>query len=316
MSFFTEIPGSSIQNPISYDSKIISLGSCFAVNIAEKLSYFQFRNTSNPFGILFHPLAIEQLIDDAVSKKSYSEKDVFSHQDIWSSFEAHSELNQLDKASLISTLQNQSHGLRKDLLSATHLIITLGTAWVYEHKETHQTVANCHKLPQHLFEKRLLETDEIFNSLSRIVDTVRNINLQVQMIFTISPVRHIKDGFVENQRSKAHLIAGLHQHLIAFPKGYYFPSYEIMMDELRDYRFYSPDMIHPNAVAIEHIWKRFCSSCIHESAFPIMKNVEVVQRMRNHRPFHYDSSEHKKFSASLAQKLSRLQSDFPFMTFE
>lgn len=316
MSFFSKIPIQQLSNPISYDSKITSLGSCFAVHIAKKLNYYQFRNTVNPFGILFHPPAIEKIIDFAYKDKFFNEKDVFCHQEVWSSFDAHSECNQLSEEELIHFLQGQSIDLKKHLIFATHLIVTLGSSWVYRHKEQNRIVANCHKLPQYIFEKELLSVDDIKKSLNRMVEKIHDINPDIQIIYTISPVRHIKDGFVENQLSKAHLITALHQHLDKYSHIYYFPSYEIVMDELRDYRFYNADMIHPNEIAIQHIWERFCSSCIHESAIPLMTKVEIVQKMRSHLPFNPNSTEHKKFLKSLAQKLNRLQSGFPFMTFE
>lgn len=320
MNFSTKIPLSNSNHPIDYHSKIICLGSCFAVNIGQKFNHFKFENTVNPFGILFHPLAIEKLISKVINQNILSDNDIFYHNEQWHSFDVHSELSQTDKSQFLDNLNRELAETRTDIKAASHLFITLGTAWVYRHLESDEIVANCHKIPQKAFRKELLSVEQIQQSLKNILKLIRSINPDVKMIFTVSPVRHLKDGFVENQRSKAHLIAALHHIIDTFPnetwgKTAYFPAYEIVMDELRDYRFYAEDMIHPNQIAIDYIWKRFRETEISPTAYPVMNEVENIQKALAHKPFDVHSSKHQQFLSDLNKQISNLKERFPKMVF-
>ena len=320
MQFTTPIPILKSNFPIDYHSKVLSLGSCFAVNIAEKLDYFKFQNTVNPFGILFHPLAIEKFLGFAANEKQFAESDIHFHNEHWFSFDAHSDLNQTDKHQLFQNLNQKVSETTEQLTKASHLIITLGTAWVYQHVASREIVANCHKIPQKQFKKELLSVDKIQKSLRNIIGLVSKINPSIHIIFTISPVRHIKDGFVENQWSKSNLIAALHE-IVSQSRSFwtnfvhYFPSYEIMMDELRDYRFYAEDMIHPNQTAIDYIWKRFSETWISESVVPVIEQVSGIQKSLSHRPFHPNSESHQLFVSKLNQQIQQLQKQFPHFDF-
>lgn len=318
MQFTTPIPIEKSNHQIDYNSKIVSLGSCFAVNIGEKFDYFKFQNTINLFGILFHPLAIERIISKAILKDEFSEEDIFFHNERWHSFDVHSDLSVSDKALFLKTLNANLKSLYNDLVESSHVIITLGTSWVYQNLNTEKVVANCHKVPQKQFKKQLLSPEEIKNSLEKIIEKIASVNKKAKIIFTISPVRHIKDGFVENQWSKSNLIAALHQTLHSENcklQTFYFPSYEIMMDELRDYRFYAEDMIHPNQTAIDYIWKRFSETWISEEAFSVLQEIESIQKGLNHRPFNAESEQHLIFLAKIQQRISVLQRQFPLMKF-
>jgi hypothetical protein len=316
MNFRTQIPILKSINPIDYNSKIVSLGSCFAVNMAEKLDYFKFQNTCNPFGILFHPLAIEKLIDFAVSKKQFSEKDVFFHNERWHSFDAHSDWSNSSKQELIANLNAIVNSTFQQITGATHIIITYGTSWVYRNIEGNTIVANCHKVPHKEFIKEILSVEIMENSMKSTIDLIRKVNPNCNIIFTVSPVRHIKDGFVENQQSKAHLITAIHNILNPKPSFLdYFPSYEIMMDELRDYRFYAEDMLHPSQVAIDYIWERFFQTQIASAIYPIMEEVCSIQKGLQHRPFNPSSGSYLKFEEKLAKKTAKLVSQYSFMKF-
>ena len=206
----------------------------------------------------------------------------------------------------IKTTANQKLTTLKSLLKeANFFFITLGTAWVYEHKQK-GLVANCHKVPQTNFSKRLLSVKEIEVSLQNILKEIRKTNPNIKIIFTISPVRHIKDGFIENQISKAHLITGLHSALSQHNDNQYFPSYEIMMDELRDYRFYADDMLHPSEVAIQYIWERFLKTYIDEKCFFDMKQIETIQKGLKHKAFSPDSDQFKIFQQNLTHKIDSI----------
>ena len=309
MDFRTFITIEKSTTKIDYQSKILSIGSCFAVNIAQKLDYYKFQNIVNPFGILFHPLAIEKIILKALKDNPFEEEDFFKHNNLWHCFDFHSELSQKTLTDIKTTANQKLTTLKSLLKEANFFFITLGTAWVYEHKQK-GLVANCHKVPQTNFSKRLLSVKEIEVSLQNILKEIRKTNPNIKIIFTISPVRHIKDGFIENQISKAHLITGLHSALSQHNDNQYFPSYEIMMDELRDYRFYADDMLHPSEVAIQYIWERFLKTYIDEKCFFDMKQIETIQKGLKHKAFSPDSDQFKIFQQNLTHKIDSIKNKF------
>ena len=315
MNLLTKIPLLKANNQIDYSSRLLLMGSCFSENIGAKLSYYKFRGLQNPFGILFHPLAIEKLIQKATAQEKFNERDIFHANEQWHCFDTHSCLSNPSKEQIVVDLNTALDQTWAQLKVATHVIITLGTAWVYRNSDSNEIVANCHKVPQSNFTKELLSVDEVKESLKRIITSIQSINSSAQFIFTVSPVRHLKDGFVENQLSKSHLIAAVH-HMLDKGRISYFPSYEIMMDELRDYRFYAKDMIHPNEVAIDYIWEKFKDVWINDSIADDMKKVDEVQRGLQHRPFNPEGEAHQKFLTSLSRKIAYIKKEYPFMDFK
>ncbi|AUS04311.1 GSCFA domain-containing protein [Pseudotamlana carrageenivorans] len=321
MNLQTKIPlKKSSSHLIDYSSKVFLMGSCFSENIGDKLTYFKFQTKQNPFGIFFHPLAIHKLISRAISSAHYNDADVLFHNEQWHGFDAHSKLSNVSKEQLLKTLNTRLQETYNDLKSASHLVITLGTAWVYRYKETNQVVANCHKIPQKQFSKSLLSVHEIVEVLKSMEAQVRRVNEQVSIIYTVSPVRHLKDGFVENNRSKAHLTSAIHQFLDEneanmTSNSFYFPSYEIMMDELRDYRFYAEDMVHPNALAIQYIWNAFVDTWISKNALKTMDVIDGIQKSLQHRPFNEKSEAHQKFLQKLESKIVDVKNCYPYMSF-
>ena len=220
----------------------------------------------------------------------------------WHYFDAHSRLSSNTKDELINNLNSSISVSHQSISKASHIVITLGSAWVYRHIASDAIVANCHKVPQKKFLKELLSIDEITNSLEAIVSLIRAINDKIAFIFTISPIRHLKDGVVENNRSKAHLLAAVHQVVNPRKQIHYFPAYEIVMDELRDYRFYSEDMIHPNQIAINYIWERFNEVWLSQDSNEIMKFVDDIQKGNKHKPFNKSSESHQLFLKKLKEK--------------
>lgn len=319
MQFRTLIPISKTNNPIDYNSKIISIGSCFAENMAEKFDYFKFQNQTNPFGIIFNPVSIEKIISRIIKEEVYTEKDVFFYNERWHSYEVHSDLSNSDRQELLETLNKAILETYKYLKEVTHIIITYGTSWVYRNIESDEIVANCHKVPQKQFSKELLSVDVIEKSIQNTIDLIQVLNPNIHFIFTVSPVRHVKDGFAENQLSKSHLFAGLHQvlktHNSKLKSHNYFPSYEIMVDELRDYRFYAEDMLHPNQVAIDYIWHKFSENYISEDSILTMQEISEIQKSLRHRSFNPESEQHKKFLAKLQQKISVIQEKWTHINF-
>ncbi|TDQ33405.1 GSCFA domain-containing protein [Zeaxanthinibacter enoshimensis] len=311
MELLTRVPISNSAHPIDYSSKVLVLGSCFAEHIGGKLGYYQFRSLLNPFGIIYQPQAIYEIVRRSLEKDHFTGDDLFFLNERWHCFAVHSDLSHTDKDTLLRNLNGALDETAAYIKKATHLLITLGTAWVYRYKRTGKLVANCHKVPQREFRKELLTQPVIAGYLEQLAQLVRKVNPGLQIVYTVSPVRHLRDGFTENQRSKAHLIAAVH----TLKGATYFPSYELMMDELRDYRFYGPDMVHPNEIAINYIWERFKASSVAAGAYPVMEQVEAVRRGKAHRPYNPNSQAHRSFLQSLEQKITDLKRSYPFMEF-
>ena len=315
MKLTTPIKLSRQNPPINYSSKVLLLGSCFAQNMGAKLEYYKFQQCTNPFGILFHPVAIEKLITRAVNQTWFTSKDVFLQNEQWHCFLAHSKLSNTSEEDLISALNSALEKLRFSLLEASHVVFTFGTAWVYRHLEKDTIVANCHKVPQKEFVKQLLSPDDVSDVLLGIETKLRTINPTCSIINTVSPVRHIKDGLIANSRSKAHLIAGVQEIVSPEKLNYYFPSYEIMMDELRDYRFYKEDLIHPNQTAIAIIWNAFTGSWICPETAALQKKIATIQSGILHTPFNENSKAHIHFKKDLEVQISQVQKALPWATF-
>ena len=316
MNFRTNIKLQKERNQIDYNSNLVLIGSCFSENISKKLNYFKFPTFSNPFGILFNPLAIENLIVNAINIKKYSEKDTFLLNERWHCFDAHSDISALTQKELLQNLNSGIAQTHQHLKNASHIIITLGTAWVYKFIETDTIVGNCHKIPQKKFLKQMLSVGETSASLQNICTHIKGINTNANIIFTVSPVRHLKDGFIENTKSKAHLIAGVHQIINQKNQQLYFPSYEIMMDDLRDYRFYNNDMVHPNETAINYIWEQFQHVWIDDKTSSIQKEVDSIQKGFAHRPFNKKSEQHQQFLETLQHRIKELQNNVPQISFK
>lgn len=318
MKLQTEIFLKPEEKQIDYSSKILLLGSCFSENIGAKFEYFKFQNIQNPFGVIFNPISIEKLITRAIDNKSFSEKDVFQHNGIWKCFETHSQLSSLDKDQFLENLNLALQNLREALFTSTHIIFTYGTSYVYRNIETNKIVANCHKLPQKTFIKELLSIQEISESLKNCFHKISEVNSNAIIINTVSPVRHIKDGFIENSLSKAHLISAIH-HLLSLQlqskSVSYFPSFEIMMDELRDYRFYSEDMLHPNKTAIDIIWQKFSKVWIASETEFFQREIASIQSGLRHKPFNPESVEHIRFIEKLQQRITSLKKILPNIQF-
>ena len=316
MQLQTKIPlKKQLLHQIDYNSKLLLLGSCFSENIGNKLNHFKFQTNQNPFGILFHPKAIESLITNVINKKVYTATDLVFQNERWHCFDAHSNLSTVDKNELLNNLNTIISSTSKQLQEASHIIITLGTSWVYRFIETDEIVTNCHKVPQKKFLKELLSVDEITQILEAITSLLKAVNRDVNVLFTVSPVRHLKDGFAENTQSKSHLITGIHNVIDKKNNTFYFPSYEIMMDELRDYRFYAEDMVHPSKTAINYIWEKFIFSWFSDDSLITMQEIDTIQKGISHRPFNENSEQHQQFLNNLDIKKEKITQQFSFIRF-
>jgi len=261
---------------------------------------------------LFHPAAIHNFLKKVGQNALFDEQDIFLHNGLWHSFEAHSDLNTTQKEQILEKLNSAVSETHDYIKEASHIILTPGTAWGYRLNSTGKTVANCHKIPQKEFTKELMPVQE---DLLGCVKNIRDLNPWATVIFTVSPIRHLRDGFVENQRSKASLISAVHEIVDSEENVVYFPSYEIMMDELRDYRFYAEDMLHPNSVAIDYIWEKFVQACISSEAGELMEEIDTIQKGLFHRPFNPESEAHQKFQKNLQKKIEKLQGEYPQIRF-
>jgi hypothetical protein len=313
MNLQTEIKIPNYSFNLSHEDKIINFGSCFSENIGQKLQENKLDVCINPFGILFNPISVCKAINQCAENIKYTESDLNSNNEIQFSFNHHSRFSFLDKQ---EALKQISEGIEKGnsyLNNANVVIITLGTAWAYKLKETNEVVANCYKIPQNQFSKELLSVNEIVEALNESISNIKSINPAANIITTISPVRHWKDGVVENQQSKATLHLALKEVNESNEYCHYFPSYEIMMDELRDYRFYAKDMLHPSEVAIEYIWEKFGDSFFTKETKELNFRISQIKQGLSHKPFNSESENHKKFKKKLLSKIQEIELEFPYL---
>ncbi|MEN9336184.1 MAG: hypothetical protein RLZZ500_1171 [Bacteroidota bacterium] len=314
MQLQTIVPIQSLPQPIDYHSKIVCLGSCFAEHMSVQLTDHGFATVTNPFGIIFNALSIQRLVTRIVHNQKFTEDAIFLHNELYQSYEIHSELSTTQPDLYLSEINNRLETTREAIRSATHLILTLGTSWVYTHQG--EVVANCHKVPNFQFEKKLISAIENEQALFNCIELVRQLNPTIQFIFTVSPVRHSKDGFLENHLSKGNLLQAIYNLKQKDSELYYFPAYEIVMDELRDYRFFAADLIHPNVLAIAYVWERFKTYGISNESYPIMKEVVDLKRALQHRPQHENTQAWAQFQQQLTQKIANFNQRFPHILLE
>lgn len=311
MNWFTsfEIPPAS--SPISHQSKILSMGSCFAQVVGSKLDSSKFDVLCNPFGTIFHPIILSRLLNHALFEDPLDESGILEREGMYFHYSAHSDLVGKSKEELIQIWDERIRQTQDYLSSGTHLILTFGTAWIYDHQDF-GSVANCHKQPQKQFEKRLSPLNEMFLDLEVTLGNFSRVFPKLNIILTVSPVRHIKDGIPENQLSKSLLRLLCHKLEKKFEKVNYFPAYEIMLDELRDYRFYKEDRIHPTAEAENYIWKRFSEAYFSKETQAKISEIQKIHRELAHRPLNPESDSHRKFLQNLRAKLEQMGREFDF----
>jgi hypothetical protein len=301
-------------NPkLSYKSKSIFIGSCFTENIGNYLQELTFPVCLNPTGIIYNPFSICECIYFLLHKKQFTENDLDYFNETWFSFQHHGRYSNPDKNICLERINSELNAASKLISRADFLFITLGTAWIYTHKEKKEVVANCHKLPAAAFVKSMLNAGSIANEFEKTIGDLLKINSSVKIIFTVSPVRHWNDGAVENQISKSVLITAIHEIILKNKNCSYFPAYELMMDDLRDYRFYAEDMLHPNATAIEYIRDKFVKTCIDHESVVIMNEIKKLVMARNHRPFMMQTEAHSIFRKKQLDKISLLRKKHPFL---
>lgn len=310
MHLNTPVQIPSITPQISSSDRVFSLGSCFAMNLANLLRENQWLINSAQYGTIFNPLSIANVLHRTIHTELVIEKEIHHRQDIHFHYDFHSDFNGLtanDITSNINKVLRKGHG---ELKKSNWLILTFGSSIVHERISTGEIVGNCHKMPRSQFEKRILTISEMQEALMSVISDLTDFNPDIQIIITVSPVRHTREGLSENNRSKARLIELAHR-LCDIPNIHYFPAYEIMMDELRDYRYYNEDLIHPNEVAVNYIWKQFQQAAMHKSATQKLRIIEKINNDLAHRPLLEHSQAHHKFLIGLIKKIKSASKKYP-----
>jgi hypothetical protein len=313
MDFHLSFPIPPFQQKINYSHKFLFVGSCFAENIGELMQRYKFESIINPNGILYNPVSISNSLNNIIENKQINESELFFANECWNNWDFHSKFsnpNQQECLKAINTSISTTHDFLKQ---SNWLFITLGSSYIYEHNNTGTTVANCHKIPQKEFTKRLLSVDEIVTSFETLIEKVNEFNPDLKIVFTISPVRYIRDGVVENNRSKARLIEAVHELTQKRDYTFYFPAYELVIDDLRDYRFYKNDMVHPNEQAIEYVFEKLKDVFFDEESKHLFEKIQNIVTASSHRPFHENSLSHKKFKENYIQQCKQLMIDYPFL---
>ena len=303
MEFRTLVNIKPFAKKMTYDSKVVSLGSCFSSEMGRRLLDRKYDVLLNPLGIAFNPLSIAMQIEKSLDLDYFNEDDFFCRDGIWRSFLLHSDFS----GELQNTILNANNALRdanEYLKTADFILLTFGSAFVYRHKEQNFVVANCHKLPSERFERTMIDADQVYDALSQYVAA----RPARQWIFTVSPVRHLADGLHANTLSKSTLHLGIEKLVNRYPNAHYFPAYEILLDELRDYRFYADDMMHPSAQAADYIFERFMDFALADSEKPLLAEAERVRGMMQHHILNPNTPRAAQFEAQRTQALESLLS--------
>ena len=313
MQFQLELNIPPFQRQIEYTDEILLIGSCFTEHIADRLIQHKFKLLSNPHGILFNPLSVAHSLNSYIDNKIYTEQDLFQLNELWNSWDHHTRFSNIDKQAALNAINQSQAASHNVIKKAGWVIITLGSAFQYYLVDQNRPVANNHRAPAQWFEKKLLTIDEIEKGLSHTLDKLIALNPGVNIMFTISPVRHIRDGVIENNSSKARLIEAVHELCSKYNNGCYFPAYELVIDILRDYRFYDIDFVHPNYMATSFVWEQFLKACMSNGTINIMQEVQDIMTARNHRPRFPQTAAHQKFLADYAKKTEALIKRFPYL---
>lgn len=320
MEFRTLVDLPTKQLKINHSHKILLLGSCFANNIGDKLIENKFQCDINPYGTLYNPCSLLSAMTEIAEDVTYEKEDLFFWQGQWHSPMHHSSFSDEDKYVCLQRINEHIHSTYESLKTLDYVIVTYGSSYVYKDKKTGMIVGNCHKRPEKEFHRYRLDKgmEDTKEYIGKLKDLFMRFNPNVKVIFTVSPIRHLRDGLHENQLSKAELLANLEEEegeygIINRQSGFYFPAYEIMMDELRDYRFYADDMVHPSQLAIDYIWECFSKCYFDNDTKNILKEWEEIKKGLNHKPFHFESEAYKSFLRQLVLKIERIKEKCPYL---
>jgi GSCFA family len=319
MDFHLEFSPGPFAQKINHQHKLLLMGSCFTENMGDKLLAHKFSVLQNPNGILFNPVSVKEAVYNYISNKEMDETDLFYLNEAYHSWQHHSRFSGITKQDALQKINASTDSAHHYLKETDFVIITLGSAWVYELTEkaanakTGSVAANNHKAPADWFSRRLLSNPEVIKLVNDTVCHLQQFNPLIKIIFTISPVRHLREGFVENNRSKAALINAVHLATERFENVFYFPAYELVIDDLRDYRFFAEDMVHPNYAATNYVWKKFVTSCIDESSQDLMRHINEINAASKHKPFNPASAAHQAFKLKYWNIIQSMQQKYPYL---
>lgn len=319
MLFTTQAGLPTNEFAIGHREQIMLVGSCFASNIGNKLKERKFRLELNPFGVQYNPLSIAEVLKRVATGEPFKESspELFFHNGMWHSCMHHSDFSRESKEEIVNCINSRLATAHDASFECSTVIVTFGTAYAYYRNSDNTVVGNCHKLPGNMFTRKLLDIDTIVETFSRIIELYKRRNAGTKFLFTVSPIRHLRDGAHDNQKSKATLILAIERIMQLYPDDtFYFPAYEIVLDELRDYRFYAEDMVHPSATAIEYIWECFGKCYFNSKTEETNKEIEEIARALGHRPFNASSDSYKKFISGTLRRIAELEEKMPYLDFE
>jgi hypothetical protein len=311
MNFILSFPIKKFTHQLSIQQAILLMGSCFAEEIGSKLEERKFNTLINPHGILYNPISICNALVDYVQNKKYTQSDIFLHEELWRSFNHHGKFANIDATTCLESINYQITKANSLLKEARWLFITFGSAFAYTHNR--QIVANCHKLPSSQFEKILIPKQQITDAWQKQLAALKEFNPELQILFTVSPVRYVRDGVIENNRSKAILLDAVHTLTEQNNNCFYFPAYEVIIDELRDYRFFKEDLVHPNRLAVNYVWQKFTDVCCDEETKNFMADYEPILKSLQHQDLKGGTSASLKFKKQLEEKQAALKKKYPFL---
>jgi len=314
--FRTKIKVNPSGISIGHHSRLLGLGSCFATNIGECLVNDKFNVALNPFGVIYNPVSIGKSIKYIVNDYAFLHKDVFFHEGKWNSFDHHGSYANPDKEACLKKINTDIRIAHQSIRQLDCLIITLGTAHYYYHQPTKQIVANCHRLPSKEFVRKRLSLTEITGTLMPAIEQLKRINEKLEVILTVSPVRYLRDGMVESNRSKAALLLAADQMSSLLSYVDYFPAYELVVDDLRDYRFFKEDMAHPNQVAVDYVYEKFQQQYFIDSTKTILNDLRKLTKAKTHRPIDPNSESHKRFLGQHLALVTQLVAKYPNLDFK
>ncbi len=321
VKFHYEFDIKALPESIAHVHKLFLVGSCFTENIGDKLKKHKFKVLENPNGILFNPVSVAEAVINVVENKQYTIDDLFNYNEGWHSWQHHSRFSGVTAEDALQKINTATQAAHDYIKTADCILITLGSAWIYTLTEkalnanVGTVAANNHKAPADWFERKLMDVGQVITVLGTMLDRLGALNPHIQVIFTISPVRHLREGVIDNNRSKAVLITAVHYMIEQLKKLYYFPAYELVIDDLRDYRFYAEDLVHPNYYATQYVWEKFVQACMNDDTKKLMEEIASINLAFNHKPFNASSTMHQKFLANNYTKVKQLQEQYSYLDF-
>lgn len=313
MNFHLNFPIPAIEPGINYPDKLLFMGSCFAESMGETLENHKFSTLINPHGVLYNPVNISTALSRYIDNKAFAEDELFYANECWNSWEHHSRYSDTDKNNCLTAINTSISSAHHFMKEADWLFITFGSAFVYKHNSGGDFVGNCHKVQQKEFTKIMIDSNEIIAEYSLLLERLKTFNSKLKIIFTVSPVRYIRDGVTENTLSKAQLIQAVHSLVKKYPNTFYFPAYELMIDDLRDYRFYKADMVHPTEQAIDYIFEKLMNTAFTKESRILFEKIKDILTATQHRPFHADTEAYRKFKGTYFERCKQLEKEYSFL---